>query len=271
MRHHTATILTWIVSVLVTIQVLPADTDSANRALAVRLRSVLPGLTSAERRELLEEGTLTAGYGLEPGSEISTRLSPAFRDPIANDLREMAPKLGAEVLFLVDAPAGAGELSPRLFRELQAISTMEGIDYYSASRDRMRILFHESYVIDDPESRNRIRDPRPARVPARDELYVFQRDSSFGSNVLELSYTANQESVRVRMRNLTQMYYMGFIPAVGPHELMLNLVVHPMGEKLLFYGNSAANPISLLGMEARVRRSFTNRLVALYEWFLTRF
>lgn len=70
------------------------------------------------------------------------------------------------------------------------------------------------------------------------------------------------------MRNLTRMLYQGIVPAVGPEELGLNLVVVPLGERLLFYGNSAARPISLLGMEARVQRSFYNRLVALYRWFL---
>jgi hypothetical protein len=99
-------------------------------------------------------------------------------------------------------------------------------------------------------------------------IHIFQRDSSFGRNVLELTYTVTDHAVRLRMRNLSRMYYQGIVPAVAPENLELNLIVVPMGEKMLFYGNSAARPIGLFGMESRVQRSFYNRLAALYRWFL---
>lgn len=133
----------------------------------------------------------------------------------------------------------------------------------------MRTLFYESYVVEDADGSERRPDPRPTELTGTDQIYIYQHDSSFGRNVLELTYTVSQDAIRLRMRNLTRMLYRGIIPAVGPEELGLNLVVHPLGDKVLFYGNSAANPISLLGMEARVQRSFYNRLVALYQWFVS--
>jgi hypothetical protein len=50
----------------------------------------------------------------------------------------------------------------------------------------------------------------------------------------------------------------------------MHLVVKPLGDKLLFYGTSAARPGFLFGMEDRVVRSFYNRLVALHDWFVDR-
>ncbi|MFW5741850.1 MAG: DUF6675 family protein [Spirochaetota bacterium] len=249
-------------------EVVLAQQDRTDDDLSSRLQTLLPQLTPAELGELTRTGELTLPYGRKPDSDVSVRLAPSFASRIESDLRAIDPKIGVEVLFLVDASPSLSTVDAELVTTLQAISTMEGIEYYSASRERMRTLFHESYVIAGPDDRTRRPDPVLESVPKRDLIHIFQRDSSFGRNVLELIYTVDERAVHLRMRNLTRMLYQGLVPAVGPEQLGLNLVVVPLGERLLFYGNSAANPISLLGMEARVQRSFTNRLVALYRWFL---
>lgn len=250
--------------------IVVAQTDSESVTLRSALAELLPELTRAEIDALITAGELSGAYGTHAGDgeSVSVRLAPAYAAEIRDDLAALQPRIGVEALFLVDAPDAAEEITPELFRRMQAMSTMEGIEYYSASRDRMRILFHESYVIEGPDDRTRRPDPEVTTVPREDTLHVFQRDSSFGRNVLELTYVTSEEAVRLRMRNLTQMFYQGIIPAVGPGGLGLNLVVVPLGERVLFYGNSAASPITLLGMEARVQRSFYNRLVALYRWFV---
>lgn len=235
-----------------------------------RLAAVVPGLTASEREELIHAGELSLQYGIESDSTISVRLAPAFAEAIRADLNAIDPKIGVEVLFLVAAPHGLDRVDARLLTTLQSFSTMEGIEYYSATRDRMRTLFHESYVVAGPASSERLPDPHVPALPESDQIYVYQRDSSFGRNVLELNYTVTDTAIRLQMRNLTRMNYQGIVPAVGPGDLSLDLVVYPFGEHLLFYGNSGARPLSLLGMEARVQRSFYNRLVALYHWFLDR-
>lgn len=270
MRPRFTAILTLTALLLATVQVVPAQADSSKTDLSDRLQALLPQLTLAEIGELTRTGELALPYGLEPDSDVSVRLAPAFASGIESDLRAIDPKIGVEVLFLVDAPPGVNGVDAQLMTTLHSVSTMEGIEYYSASRERMRTLFHESYVIAGPDDRTRRPDPVVETVPQSDLIHIFQRDSSFGRNVLELTYTADDGAVRLRMRNLTRMLYQGIVPAVGPQELGLNLVVVPIGERVLFYGNSAARPISLLGMEARVQRSFYNRLVALYRWFLDR-
>jgi hypothetical protein len=268
MGNRVTAIFTGVLLLGTLLQLVPAHADTDTDRLRVRVRRLVPGLTIAEAEQLIIEGELAIPYGLEPGTDVSSRLAPAYRAAIRSDLQRLEPKIGVEVLFLVDSPESVHGVDAQLFTTLQSFSTMEGIEYYSASRDRMRTLFHESYVIPNPENRERLPDPLTRTLPEQDRIYVFQRDSSFGENVLELTYTASESAIRLRMRNLTQMYYMGFIPAVGPQELGMNLVVYPLGDKLLFYGNSGARPISLLGMESRVQRSFYNRLVALYDWFI---
>jgi len=145
---------------------------------------------------------------------------------------------------------------------------MTGIEYYSASRGYMRTLFYESYIIDSPDDRNRLPDPVWQVVPEHDQLYIYQRDSSFGKNILQLDYRADGDAILLTMRNLTRMLYRGIVPAVGPEQLILHIVVMPVGDYLLFYGSSGADPIGLLGMEERARTSFHNRILALRNWYL---
>lgn len=269
MRYRPEAILFVLTLIALGPQIHLAQADSTEHSLETELSRVLPDLDSATIDELMSEGELMLLYGLEPGSSPSVRLAPAFGPDIMSDILAIDPKIGVEVLFLIDAPAGATGVDAELLATMQAITTMQGIEYYSASRDRMRTLFYESYVVGDADGNGRRPDPKPTELVETDRIYIFQHDSSFGRNVLELTYTVGQDAIRLSMRNLTRMLYRGIVPAVGPELLGLNLVVHPLGEKVLFYGNSAANPVSLLGMEARVQRSFYNRLVALYQWFLS--
>ena len=224
------------------------------------LADVLPGLTEEQLKTLRSQGELsrTVTGGL-------VELAPAFARSIRDDNAAIDPTIGIEVLFLVP---GTQDIDADLITRLQAISTMEGIEYYSASRERMRILFVESWVVDDESSRERLDDPVLSAVPEQDTLFIRQRDSSFGVNYSRLDYSVSNEGVRLRMTNLDSMAYRNIVPAVAAEQLQLNIVLVPVAEGTLFYGSSAARPISLLGMQDRVQRSFYNRLVALHGWYV---
>jgi hypothetical protein len=259
MAHRARAILTLTLTVIAAIQLIPAQ--EVDRDLESVLRELLPAATGEEIDALLEAGEISV-----PVSGDAVRLAPAFSAEIQRDNAAIEPTIGVEVLFLLP-DYGISEVSPELLTRMQAISTMEGIEYYSASRERMRILFIESWAIRDPDTEERIPDPTTTSLPSSDRLYIRQRDSSFGTNVSQLDYTVTGEAIRLRMTNLDRMSYRGVIPAVGPGQLQLNLVVMPIGDTVLFYGSSAAAPLALLGMEERVGRSFTNRLIALHDWF----
>ncbi len=248
----------------------PAGAETATEpSLEDRLLEALPDLPSATLKELLDTGEINRRYATDD-SLPQVLLAPAFANEITMDVETIDPTIGVEVLFLVDSPLPANEITLPVFHTMQAMSTMEGIRYYSASRERMRTFFHESYVIDDPDNRERVPDPKTPRVPNRSTIHVFQHDSSFGKNVYELDYEVENEAMLLQMTNLTQMYYKRVLPALGPEQLQMHLVVRPLGDKLLFYGTSAARPGFLFGMEDRVVRSFYNRLVALHDWFVDR-
>ncbi len=191
--------------------------------------------------------------------------APAFADSILQDNATIDPTIGVEVLFVLRE---THEIDAALLTQLQAISTMEGIEYYSASRERMRTLFVESWVVDEANRREALPDPSASTLSDADTIFIRQRDSSFGVNYSRLDYSVREEAVRLRMTNLDSMSYRGIIPAVSAGRLQLNIVLVPFDGGTLFYGASAARPISLLGMDERVQRSFYHRLVALHSWFV---
>ena len=270
MRRLIKAILVLLVVVAAGITTLPVfsqDTPAdARSSLEATMAALIPGLTAQELDVLISEGETTNMYE----APAAPRLAPAFAGAVAADLAALEPGLGVELVALHRKPGAASLPDERIFTILQSISTMAGIEYYSASRGYIRTLFYESYVIDNPDDRNRLSDPVWQVAPDHDQLYIYQRDSSFGKNTLRVDYRTEGDAILLTMRNLTRMLYRGIVPAVGPERLMIHLVVMPLGDYLLVYGSSGADPISLLGMEERARTSFYNRIVALRDWFLDR-
>jgi hypothetical protein len=150
---------------------------------------------------------------------------------------------------------------------LRAVSTMEGIQYYSVTRDRMRTLFAESYAVDAPDTQKRIPDPLVDRIPAYSKRYMFQKDLTFGENLYEAEYIALKEGFVLKSRNLTEMKYY-FLPMVKPQESLTVIMVLPQGQRILFYAVMAAHTPTFFGLERSREESFYNRLNALYQWFV---
>jgi hypothetical protein len=199
-------------------------------------------------------------------------LIPAI--PLAAELQQELTALditiGVEMLRLYDRPEGnldseASRLT--LYNILRSISSMQGIEYYSATRGRMRTLFAASYAIDDPKTVKRIPDPLVEEVPAYSEAHMFQEDLTFGKNVYRAEYFARDYGIVLKIRNLTEMRYY-FLPMVKPEDSLTVLAVLPYEDGILFYGVMAAHTPSFFGIERSREESFYNRLNALYGWFV---
>ncbi len=221
-------------------------------------------------RELMEEGSLKHFFT----DSVNLTLAPQVPglENTRTALEEMEPKIGVEALFLLrERLAGDSETERdlALYNIFRSVSTMEGIEYYSASRERMRIFYEESYAVADPDSRDPLPDPTVSEVPRRERIHVYQRDSSFGRNVYTVEYVRREDAYLMSMTNLTRMYY-GIFPVVAPENLEIHLTVVETEEGYLFYGACGVNVISLFGLEDRAKDSFYNRIEALFRWFQSR-
>lgn len=250
-------------------------------AAAPGFSASLEDLAGRERAGALIQGeTLT---------EVQFKDSPPLLIPQNNFLRrlitdireDLEPSLFVERLSLYKKPAGSGYWSKAereaLFNEALALSTLTGIQYYSASRQTMRTFYESSVIIDGPDTRNPLADPAygPAAgtpslpLPAEITLYARQKDLTFGDNLYQYTYHIREESLVFVQQNLTAMKA-GIIPAVGRNKLRSVVAVLDAGEYLLLYLNSMARAASLPGMKDRVGRSFSNRAEAMLNWFAGR-
>ena len=196
----------------------------------------------------------------------------SVRGEIEARIRELELTVGTEVLSVyaneaVDFEAPESRL--RIYNILLSMSTMKGIEYYSASRERMRTLFSESYVVEGPEAQQRLPDPVVRQIPPISTLYVLQEDLTFGENIYKTQLRYSGDFFLLDSTNLTTMHYL-FFPMVKPQSSVTLILLIPAGEKLLFYGAVGAHTTRLLGLARSREDSFYNRLKAIYGWFTRR-
>jgi len=154
-----------------------------------------------------------------------------------------------------------------VYNILRSISSLQGIEYYSASRERMRTLFAEAWAINNPDEKERIADPLVDQIPDKETIYIHQKDLTFGKNISKVDYQSGTNSFRMNIVNLTTMTYM-FFPIVGKENMSMQMLIVPSQQGIIFYGLNTVDVMDLKIFHNKMRDSFTNRMIALYNWFL---
>jgi hypothetical protein len=189
---------------------------------------------------------------------------------VAETLSELAPNVFVETLFLYRKPfAAAWDKTEQidLLNQLTALSTLAGIQYYSASRKTMRTFYESSHVIDNPADKNPLPDPVFTALPDSLALYARQKDLTFGDNIYRFDYYTSKDAVFFVQENLTAMTA-GIIPAVSKNKFRSLLAVIDTGDSFLLYAAGMAKTASVPGMGDRIGASFTNRAKAILKWFV---
>jgi len=203
------------------------------------------------------------------------RLAPwhsFLRELLRNVHDELGPSVIVETLHLykkppeADKPAMSAAEEASLFNEVLALSTLEGIEYFSATRGTMRTFYASSSVIDGPSSKKPLSDPKFSRPQAELKLYARQKDLTFGDNIYQYNFYYSKGAIIFIQENLTALTA-GIIPAVGRNKLRSVVAVLDADEYLLVYAASLAKAASVPGMNDRVGNSFSNRAEAIVRWF----
>jgi hypothetical protein len=205
------------------------------------------------------------------------RLAPdhaGSRSLLDENMRVLEPGILVEALVRYGKPAGAepswtSAQRGGLFNQAMALSSLEGIQYYSASRKTMRIFYEYSRVIDGPQGRRVLPDPSLPEPPALFTLYARQKDLTFGENIYRYDYRAGEDFLVFVQENLTAMNA-GIVPAVGKNKLRSLVAVIDAGDSLLVYVASMARAVTIPGVGGRLGSSFTNRAEAILKWFTGR-
>lgn len=229
----------------------------------------LLGKEAAEK--LIKEKAITSipkdnqSIGLMP-------FNPSLKSYVEEEKVNLNPSLFVESLNLYKKPSSASlrwtkEEQLALLNKSASLSSLKGIEYFSKSKGKMRVLYEESFVIDDPENDSIINNPVYSILP--DSLIVFarQKDSTFGENKYRYHYYCKPDIFIFTQENLTSMKF-GFLTLIGANKLRSIIAVLDAEEYLVVYILSMANASPALWMERRIEQSFANRANAVMKWFM---
>jgi len=195
---------------------------------------------------------------------------------VSEAMTSLDPSLAVETLYLYKKPASSSTLQgwsdaqrTALFNQIMSLSTLTGIEYYSASRRAMRTFYESSRVIDGPVTRNPLPDPVFSQPPAAYTLYARQKDLTFGDNVYRYDFLTTGDAFFFTQENMTALT-VGIIPAIGRNRLRSVMAIIDCGDSLLIYAVSMAKAASIPGMGDRIGSSFGNRADAIIKWFTAR-
>lgn len=269
--------LAYIVLLVVFSFPLAAQTTAEGADTLPALEEVISNLSQESRNTLLQNGEIMLFRSeigpptLLPQSELSARI---YRQITSNNLN-----MGSESLFFAstnDLPeryafTEIDERNLKLYNILRSVSTLTGLEYYSASRKKMRLLFVESWVIANPDKpRKALPDPIVDNIPSHDRLFIHQRDKSFASNQSEMTFFSQSGTYSAAIVNVSNVLYKGLIKVVEKGNMQTHFLLVPVKEGLLIYTNMSAKTIKAPFFESRAKNSFTNRVIALSTWYKRR-
>jgi hypothetical protein len=197
----------------------------------------------------------------------------SIKDAIAAE----SPDIIVEALFFWPKPTGT-ELATgttraqttellTIYNILRAAGSLQGIEYWSASRRAMRLFYETSHLIASPENDAAVPDSMlPTLPPVAETLYARQKDLSFGDNRYKIVMGSGPDHIQSHSVNLTQMRY-GILPVASPGNLSVRILVINGDDALLFYLLSSARAAMVPGMRGKLESSFGNRATAIYNWF----
>jgi len=234
---------------------------------------------------LREDGDSVAETQLKSANLKLLPKHEELRRFVAAAASSLEPNLAVETLYLYKKPAPLAQPSKAqslaqaggwtdaqrtaLFNQTLGISTLAGIQYFSASRGVMRTFYESSVVIDNPDKKNPLPDPFFDQLPQSFTLYARQKDLTFGDNIYRYDFETSAGAFFFTQENMTAMTY-GIITAVGKNKLRSVFAVIDCGDSLLIYAVSMAKAAFVFGMGERIGNSFGNRAEAVLKWFTGR-
>jgi hypothetical protein len=231
--------------------------------------ATLENLTGPDRAAILREGRLISEVQLKNPRPLLMPDHEAVRALVGEIQRSLNPEIFVETLSLYKKPGGlswTAEERRNLYNEALSISSLAGIQYFSATRNTMRTFYETSTVISGPAAKRPLPDP-VFEEPEDIILYARQKDLTFGDNIYRYEYRAGNDSLIFTQENLTAMT-VGIITAVGKNRLRSVVAVIDTEDSLLIYAASMAKASALPGMGQRIGNSFTNRTTAILKWFM---
>ena len=194
-----------------------------------------------------------------------------MKKTVSEELRKVDPTIGVELLRLNQYEVSSQSVEDfhlKIGNTIRSLSTLSGIEYFSASRNRMRTYLYDAYRIDTPENREPLADPVKRTLPREEHIYAYLEDSSLGDYVASVRYAYHDDYFVMAISNVTTLRRF-LIPIAKPGNMRTYILLMPLEDEMLFYGLAFVKSFDPFGTAQNREESFYNRLTALSNWFGT--
>ena len=203
--------------------------------------------------------------------ELSLSLLPDFegRDEVIQSLIVNAPEMSLEMLYEMPLPdTGGEEMFLFLFNHLNSFSSMEGIEYYSANKDRMTLYLEKCFLVKKKGKKTPIENPVFSQLPDEIDYVIYQKDTTFGSNWYSVTTKVSEDALWLSMTNIGSMKYF-FIPIMGKGDIKIDIIIIPDGDTIKLYTLSQLKKAvsNVLGKKIYLPGVFDHRVSAIQGWF----
>lgn len=245
---------------------------------AMSIEDAVPHLSENQIKQLWE-GKIVKGKSFEDnvswlvpnGSIAAQHLQDALRKPDSFTVVSLTYVPYPESMRYMNE----NERQVYIYNTMRGISTQEGITYIShRAGNKPKVLIEKSWYLETPRSRSSIADPVSDSVPATAEYVVYQKDSSFGSNIYRHRYATDAREIFVNVQNLETMRVFGIFKAVESEQLAIAMATYQLEDGLLLSAMATIegreSKIRVLGITVDLPSAFNRRTTALGEWFIDR-
>ncbi|UTC77366.1 hypothetical protein E4O04_04855 [Treponema sp. OMZ 799] len=244
-----------------------SDNDVDTRSIEKRLSDILDPKIAAEliqKKEIikLKYGASNMKPEMQPVSALSEKMSEF--------LSKKTPAFSGEFLSLYKKN---GPNTPDVSKILRHISGLEGIEYFSNSYQEMRPLYLTSYAVKEVKTSSgvvyeRIDDPLNEEFDGL-QILARQIDATFGDFIYKYRYCKSGNNVGMICVNTQKISHpdMSLI-ALQPDAMILSMSVYDLDDYILIHCSSTAKFPTIPFIGGRIKRSFSSRLMAVYNWFM---
>ena len=192
-------------------------------------------------------------------------LVPNYKKEIEVIKKKVNPAIAVELFSSIPKSKikGTDKLTT-VYNTLRDYNSMQGINYYSVSKNKMKTLFKNSYPTD--KNWKKIETKKVSAIPKTEEVNFYQKDLTLGANKNFGTFKSDKNSLISHFYNTNDLNYM-FLTVVDQENLHSFFVVQEKAETIELYALSFVKPAALPLIKERISKSFGNRLVAMYNWF----
>lgn len=180
---------------------------------------------------------------------------------IQTSIQQEQPDFAIEALMFYKSKIAM----PKLFTILHSAGSMQGITYFSNSKKKVRVLYEESWIINNPHDKKKLPDPVFTEVPAKTTFWMWQKDATLGGIAYFVTLQSGNNWISSRASNSTTVLY-SFVPIIQEERLNIRYLALHTDEGILFYAVMSVKPLLFPGITDRYISSLQNRITAVSVW-----